>query len=327
MNNPSESKQFKLTTPVALIVFNRPDVTQQVFSAIAAAKPARLYIIGDGARDNRPGEYENVHKVREIVSKVTWPCEVLENFSDVNLGCRNRIVSGLNWLFSHEESAIILEDDCLPSKDFFRYCQELLQKYADAPEVSIISGTNLRPEASPQGLDYFFSRYVNVWGWASWRRVWSEYDPNVLNWPKFRSSIEYREKASTPASRRYWGSAFDSVYHQKIDTWDYQLTFLNWFRNTKAVVPSKNLISNIGFGSDATHTFDANNYHANRASESISFPLVGPSEIVPDPNLETETESTLYKLSQFMWFRNRVYLALPSSFRSVIVKFVRLWNK
>ena len=148
---------FKLTTPVAFIIFNRPDTTRIVFEEIKKAKPEKLLIIADGPRNNKPGEKERCAETRAIVENIDWECEVLRNYSDKNMGCKNRVASGLNWVFENVEEAIILEDDCLPDQSFFRYCQELLEKYRDDKRIMLIAGDNMLFENNKQKYSYYFS--------------------------------------------------------------------------------------------------------------------------------------------------------------------------
>src|SRR6185437_15111082 len=156
-------------TPVTMFVFRRPDTTRRVFEAIAAIRPKCLLLVADGARSNKPGEEEACRQVREIISRVDWTCEVLTNFSACNLGCKQRMISGLDWVFSLVEEAILLEDDCLPHPSFFPYCQELLQRYREDDRVAYISGVNLVGKYLHTTDSYFFSEIGGIWGWATWR--------------------------------------------------------------------------------------------------------------------------------------------------------------
>ena len=159
-----------LKTPVAFIIFNRPSLTQIVFNTIRQAKPKQLFVIADGARF--PEEKEKCQQARDIIRQVDWDCEVLANYSDVNLGCGKRISSGISWVFEHVEAAIILEDDCLPHLSFFRYCENLLDYYRDDERVMAIGGDNFQDGNKKTPYSYYFSKYPHVWGWATWRRAW-----------------------------------------------------------------------------------------------------------------------------------------------------------
>ena len=170
---------FQLSTPVAFIIFNRPDTTARVFAEIAKARPPKLLVVGDGPRANRDGEADRVAEARAIIKNVDWPCEVLTNFSTPNLGCKKRVSSGIDWIFEQVEEAIILEDDCLPDPSFFQFCEEMLARYRHDDRIAMISGDNFLFGQVPVPESYYFSRYCHIWGWASWRRAWKDYDVNI----------------------------------------------------------------------------------------------------------------------------------------------------
>lgn len=187
---------YKLSTAIAFCIFNRPDRTQQVFQAIREAQPSQLLVIADGPRSGHPNDLEDCQITRSIIDQVDWDCEVLTNFSDINLGCRQRISSGLDWVFEQVEEAIILEDDCLPDPSFFPYCQELLERYRDTPEVMMISGNNFQFGHNPVEHSYYFSHYGHVWGWATWRRAWQKYDNSLAQWPQLRNTNWLQKRLS-----------------------------------------------------------------------------------------------------------------------------------
>ncbi len=173
---------WQLTTPVAFIIFKRPDTTRKVFEEIRRAKPPKLLVIADGPRPNIVGEAEKCAAARAIIDSVDWECEVLKNYSDENLGCKQRVSSGLDWVFDNVEEAIILEDDCLPHPTFFRFCEELLEKYRGDERIMTIGGTNLLKNWKSDIQSYHCSNYFNCWGWATWKRVWKHYDVDMKLW-------------------------------------------------------------------------------------------------------------------------------------------------
>lgn len=177
-----------MTTPIPIIfmIFNRPDTTKQAFETIRAAKPKKLLVVADGPRPGKPGEADKCAATRAIIEEVDWDCEVHRNFSDMNLGCRQRVASGITWAFSLVDKAIILEDDCLPSQSFFRYCAELLDRYEHDDRVMMVSGNNHLFGHTDVAESYYFSRYPHCWGWATWRRAWMKYDLNMSQWPELR---------------------------------------------------------------------------------------------------------------------------------------------
>lgn len=283
----------QLQTPVAFIIFNRPETTERVFAEIAKAKPQKLLVIADGPRADRPEEAERCRAARAIIDKVDWDCEVLTNYSEVNLGCKRRISSGLDWVFDTVEEAIILEDDCLPDPSFFRFCEELLEKYRDDERIGIISGDNFQFGRRRTEYSYYFSRYPHIWGWASWRRAWKNYDVEMKLWPEIRDGKWLGDLLETKKSRWYWKHTFDMVYKGKIDTWDYQLTFHCWTQNALSVVPNVNLISNIGFGRDAVHT-KVKNIFAEMQTEPMGDPIMHPAFILRDSRADRFVEDKMF---------------------------------
>lgn len=251
-----------LQTSVLFIVFNRPETTRKVFEEIRKAKPPRLYVAGDGPREERDGEEQKVRKVREIVDQVDWECDVKQLFREKNLGCKNAVSEAITWFFENEEQGIILEDDCLPDQSFFWFCEELLLRYSDNNKVFAITGDNFQKDNKRGAASYYFSKYNHVWGWASWRRAWQNFQIDMSFWPKWRDSSSWKSLHPDPAERRYWKKVFDKVYRNEIDTWDYQWTASVWYKRGLTATPNFNLISNIGFGTDATHAKSSSNCHA-----------------------------------------------------------------
>lgn len=278
--------EFQLKTPVAFIIFNRPDTTKRVFAEIAKAKPPKLLLVGDGARANREGEADKVAAARAIIDCVDWDCEVLTNFSDINLGCKRRVSSGLDWVFEQVEKAIILEDDCLPHPTFFRFCEELLERYRDDQRVGMISGDNFQFGHRLNDDSYYFSNINHIWGWASWRNRWQhDYDVALKHWPKIRDEGRMTEWFGTKTEQDSFSDNLEKVYQGKIDTWDYQWNFGSRLNGRIAVMPNVNLISNIGFGVGATHTTGASAF-ACMAVEEMPFPLKHPNAMFASINLD-----------------------------------------
>ena len=266
----------QLKTSVVFIVFNRPDTTERVFAEIAKARPPKLLVVGDGPRANRSGEAEKVAATRAIIKRVDWDCEVLTNFSEVNLGCKQRVSSGIDWVFDQVPEAIILEDDCLPDPTFFQFCQEMLERYRHDQRIGMISGDNFQFDRRRNDDSYYFSKYVHVWGWATWRDRWiGSYDVTMSKWPRIREEGGLADMVGDTREATYWQKIFDRVHNGEIDTWDYQWVLANWVEGRMSITPAVNLISNIGFGRDATHTTGGSDL-ANLGLTSLSFPLIHP---------------------------------------------------
>jgi tetratricopeptide (TPR) repeat protein len=286
---------WQLNTPVVLVIFKRPDTTAKVFEAIRQAKPPKLLVIADGPRAEKPGEAEKCAATRAIIDRVDWDCQVLKNYSEINLGGRNRQVTGYTWVFNQVESAIILEDDCLPHPSFFRFCQELLEKYRQNERIMFISGNNFQFGRNRTDYDYYFSRYAHNWGWASWRRAWQKYDDRLQNWPELRKNKWLERYLENPNAVQYWGNLFNRIHGEKLKYgWDYRFIFSCWSHNGLCINPHQNLVSNIGFGAEASHTKDVNSPFSNIPVEEMNFPLKHPPVVIRHRSADEFTEKTVF---------------------------------
>jgi len=251
-------------SPVAFFIFNRPEITKLVFNQIRKYKPDVLLIIADGPTDIESNAV--IEQTRKIINDVDWDCQVLKNFSENNLGCKKRVSSGLKWVFDHVTEAIILEDDCLPCDDFFNFCNYSLNKYKNNKNIMHVSGTacvgwNVTPHS------YWYSRHSDIWGWATWKRAFMNYDPDILDWPKFRR--KQKRIWRNPIEREYWVDKYDQIFSNHIDTWDFQWHYTLYKMKGLAVVPKINLISNIGVGVNATHCKNPDHGIANLKTGSM----------------------------------------------------------
>lgn len=287
-----------LNTPVALFVFNRPSTTARVFQRILEVQPETLLLVADGPRPGHPEDAENCSAVREIVTKIDWPARVLRNFSDVNLGCGARVSSGLDWVFDQVEEAIVLEDDCLPSAGFFSYCEELLDRYRSDTRIGTISGNNFVYPAVNVDYSYYFSRYPHIWGWATWRRCWRKYDFAL-------SKLDLAEELGVldntfhghPNAAKYWMKRF--VHARELrNIWGYQLTFTSLSESWLNILPSRNLVTNIGIGPGATHTHDANWWVAKIPAHEPEAPLRHPPFVVRNALADERTDDHLFKIDR-----------------------------
>ena len=243
-----------LKAPIAYIVFNRPRHTTESFAAIKAQRPARLFIIADGPRAGHQTDADRCRAVREIVDHIDWPCDVYRDYADRNLGLKRRVSSGLNWVFGQVDRAIVLEDDCVPHPDFFKYCDSLLDRYETDERVWVITGNNFQGGHKRGDAAYYFSKYNHCWGWASWRRAWQHYHGDIPFWPEWKDSTDWLRKTSGRAERRYWTHIFDRVWRGEIDSWAYPWTACVWYHGGLTATPNVNLVTNIGFGPAGTHT-------------------------------------------------------------------------
>lgn len=276
---------IKLKTAVLFLVFNRLDTTRHVFSAIRQAKPPRLYLGADGPRANRPEEEQAVRVVRSyLLNHIDWKCEVRTLFREENLGCGQAVSGAITWFFENEEQGIILEDDCLPDATFFPFCEELLNKYKHEESVSSISGSNPIDyrEAEESPADYFFSRYSRIWGWASWRRAWKDYDRHLSLWPECKRHNTYYDFFDSRKEAKRFAQNLEKCYNGEVDTWDFQWHFTKRMHRTLTLVSKQNLVQNIGGGENATHTSSSGGTLLDFPVRSIEFPLTHPPRIVVD---------------------------------------------
>jgi len=289
-----------MNTPVVLIIFNRPLLTQIVFDEIKKIQPRQLFVISDGPRNEK--EKSVVEQTRKILEQINWKCEVFKKFSDNNLGCKVSVSSGLDWVFSQVEQAIILEDDCAPDRSFFSYCEELLGRYKDNKKVMMISGDNFFSEKSQFSYDY--CHHSLIWGWATWRRAWKQYqaasNPSIDLFEK-----KYNDLVKLVSNRRL--SAIKKTLEGKIDTWDYLWQYTMLLNEGLCIYPSINLVKNIGFGGEATHT-KYRTFHSSLSKKSIKFPLLHPIKIEANKSFDdliSRTYHPVYSLLDviFHFFR------------------------
>ena len=244
--------------------------------------------MADGPRPDRPEDVRDCAAARSIIEQVDWDCQVMKNYADVNLGGGRRTASGLDWVFDTVDRAIVLEDDCLPHPSFFRYCEELLEKYQDDDRIMTILGTIGLGRWKPDSQSYHFSYWPSpVWGWASWSRAWRYYDHDIKAWAI--PAVKQKIRAFMPEDTLFMGMAwrFEQAYKKKVDTWDWSWYFAILSHSGLAIVPSVNLVSNLAFGPKATHTKSRRQRVVGR-TYSLNFPLTHPKEVAIDRDYHTE---------------------------------------
>jgi len=257
------------------LVFNRPECTKKVLLEIKKYRPTSLYIAADGPRKKIKGEIDKCNEVRQIIEKVDWPCRVKRLYRKDNLGCKNAVSSAIDWFFKNVSEGIILEDDCVPSASFFKFCEKMLSLYRDNRKVMHIGGVNFQKGEGKNKDGYYFSKYSNIWGWATWRRAWKGYDVKIKDWPEIKKSGKIDGYFDSWLEKEYWITLFSALYRGKIDTWDYQFVYHVWKNAGVSIVPNKNLVSNIGFGSDAVHTSSNKVGYANMQTHNMKVEMIG----------------------------------------------------
>lgn len=263
-------------TPILFIVFNRPDVTQQVFDQIKKIKPKKLFVAADGFRRNVKGEKQKCEQTRNICENIDWDCEIKTLYREQNLGCKVAVSSAITWFFENVDEGIILEDDCYPDLTFFEYCQNLLEKYRDKSDIFLIGGNNFQKRIIENNESYYFSNYGHIWGWATWKRAWYMHDNDYFNYDPKSSTSELSHIFNSESEKRYWNKIFAACKLGKINTWDYQWQYYIWKNKGISITPNKNLTINLGLKNNSTHFFLNDSYKTNLKCNSISFPLVHP---------------------------------------------------
>ena len=282
-----------LNTAVLFLVFNRPNHTSKVFETIRLAKPKQLFIAADGPRSDRPDENEICRKVRKIAYSVDWDCEVKTLFRETNLGCGLAVSEAITWFFEHVEEGIILEDDCLPNESFYSFCSTLLEKYRNNHQIMHISGNNFQNGIWRGEGSYYFSQFPHIWGWATWKRAWKSYDLELKNFPAFIKNKSISKIVGDKNQAKFWQNSFQLAFSKSIDTWDFAWFFTFFSNNGYAILPNQNLVSNIGFGIDATHTIYQNDKLENLPVFKLKN-LIHPLEITLNKKADKHTYNSLF---------------------------------
>ncbi|MBD2363125.1 glycosyltransferase family 2 protein [Anabaena minutissima FACHB-250] len=299
-----------MKTPVAFLIFNRPDTTQKVFEAIRQAKPPKLLVVADGPRSDHAGEAEKCAAARAIIDGVDWECEVLKNYSDINLGCKKKVSTGIDWVFQQVEEAIILEDDCLPHSSFFSFCEEMLGHYRNDNRVMHISGCNYGIIGSVPEHSYYFSKATGIWGWATWKRAWKWNDVDISFWPDLLKQTKLLHGAfSIRNELKIRLNNWKNVYYGNINTWDYSWHLSCICQGGLSIKPNQNLISNIGFGLEATHTKSTTTYLAKLQVKAMQFPLQHPNFMLWDIDADKQYFQRMYKPNLLNKIISRLRLA------------------
>lgn len=274
----ASAAEYRCKTPVIFIFFNRSKTMVHVLEQIRKVKPDKLYLVADGPRSEE--ERIKTDECRRIAKEmVDWECQAEQVYADKNMGCRDRVASGISYVLQREEKAIILEDDCVPNTSFFRFMDEMLERYQNDDRVFLISGRNDLEKYDEKTYDYYFVHHGVIWGWGTWARSWKLYDINMTHWPEIRDKNGgyIREWMGWKEWTRQKKS-YENTYRGKIDTWDYQMAFSWQYHRKICVVPSINLVRNIGVDADATHT--VGNYEiATVHTFEMKFPLRHPEKI------------------------------------------------
>jgi hypothetical protein len=277
-------------TPILFLIFNRPEVTKITFERLKELKPYKLYVAADGPRAHKANEIELCEQTRAIIKNIDWKCELKTLFREQNIGCGKAVSEAITWFFNEEEAGIIMEDDILPDISFFNYCAYMLNYYKNDETVMHIGGSNYLYQHKTK-YSYIFSPIPFIWGWATWKRAWRKYDFSMKDFYLFAREETIYQYYPDKKLAEYWLNNFRQMYYNQIDTWDYQWVFCIYINNGMAIIPSVNLVSNIGFGSDATHTFDSGSIFSKHKTYQLSDTIVHPEK----KQMDTESAFLFYK--------------------------------
>lgn len=294
-------------TAILLLVFNRPDKVEQVINVIRSIAPKRLYVASDGPRTDHPDDSKKVAQARQIATNLDWQCKLETLFQNDNLGCRRAVSGAIDWFFEHEEQGIIIEDDCVLDPSFFPYADELLERFKDDERIMAISAMHCHGNAHKPKHSYFFSRYNHCWGWATWKRAWKLYQPEMSQWPALRATDWLLSIGNgSRVFRDYWTAVFDSAYAGEVDSWAYRWTFSCWSQSGLSILPAKNLVTNIGFGEDATHTSESVPVASTLLLEELEFPLIHPEIVTPDIEADNWSDIHHFGITRMGAFKRRI---------------------
>ncbi|MCR8538757.1 MAG: hypothetical protein JJ848_000170 [Prochlorococcus marinus CUG1439] len=285
------NQENKFKTPILIIAWKRPKQTKELIQKIKQINPANLYIACDGPTNQNDIEENKVKKTKELLLRSFEEVKQKKYlFSKNNQGCKLGVSNAINWFFENEKEGIILEDDCIPHLDFFSFCQEMLETYRNDERIWSITGHNQQHNTHRGNGTYYFSKYPRSWGWATWRRAWEKYDRDITDWPNIKSKGILKSQLKNQREIKFWEKTLDNIYYYNSpNTWDYQWTLCSFLNSGLTIVPNKNLIKNIGFDEDATHTFmsDINtSLEINKANKQIIFPTIHPNYFVT--NIEAD---------------------------------------
>ena len=266
--------------PVLLTCWKRPEKVLKVIEALKVISPKKIYVSCDGPNINILGNREKVEETKKVIlENINWDCNLSTKFFTENNGCRIAMTKAINWFFNYEMEGIIIEDDCIPSEEFFVFFLELLKRYRFNNEIWSISGTNFQDGQWRGDGSYYFSKYFQCWGWATWRDRWQNMDSDLDGWKEYKENT-FNNTFFNNKEKRYWSNIFNTLlYENKPDSWAYRWAFTCFKNQGLTIIPNKNLVQNIGFDTEATNTaFNLNNLKI----EKGLIPLIHPNYILRD---------------------------------------------
>lgn len=297
--------KHKFNIPILFIIFRRKNTALRVIRAIAKVKPRKLYISQDGPRNEN--EKLEVLATREaILSKIDWDCRVTVWTHDENLGLIKHIPGALDKFFEKEEYGIYLEDDTVPSEDFFYYEKELLEKYKTDKRIFSINATNFFPGLLKIKQSYYLTEIGDIWGMGLWKRSWNLYRPDIKDFSKLSKEEEYKSYFFSRKFRFYLETFCKAVIKGKLNTWDVQLIYAAVKNKMFFIAPKVNLVNNIGLGNKASN-ISLQTYYK---SFGKIFPLLHPKKLIYNKTNDILYFDNLLKGGWLRLWGIKMYLSL-----------------
>lgn len=300
-------------TAVLVIFFNRPDCLAETFEQVRKAKPEKLYLAQDGPRENNEKDMEGILACRKIVENIDWDCEVYRNYSIVNRGCGLGPYNAIDWAFTQEEQLIVLEDDCVASQSFFRFCDDMLELYKEDNRIFLITGCNFELKTQDCQSSYFFGHSGTNWGWATWKRNWEKMDykcswvQNDVLRKKVETSLQGVCKRKAKREMQLFIDTYKRVSSgENISYWDVQWQATRYLNNQLSIIPACNQITNIGLGPTSTHAqksiipkqlySEVGKMHfCYNERYEMDYPLIHPEHMVRNNTYDDRVDKELYQ--------------------------------
>lgn len=291
-------------TPILILVYNRSKYINKLLEILRKLNAQNIYVSFDGAKKHK----EDVNKCKEVtrsINNINWKCNLYKNFLNKNYGCKLGVSKGLDWFFSKVKQGIIIEDDCIPSQDFFYFCEWSLNTYKHDKRVGGITGNNFLNNKVKLKDSFYYSKYAHCWGWATWRRTWKNYDKSVKFWENFKLSEKWEYFFLNHREKKYWEKIFNNVVNYSLDSWAYPWMLCIWKNEQLIITPKKNLVLNIGFNKDATHTNSKIHNFYYKVSK-LKKPYVAPKKIIVNERADNYVFRNHYRGENYLW-PNRIF--------------------
>jgi len=304
---------MSFSTPILFLTYKRYRTAIRVFNSIKKIKPSILYFASNAPKNE--DEIDSVNKVRNIIKKINWKCKLVLIFHDKHLLVKDSIPASINFFFSKEEQGIILEDDVLPSQYFYFFCQKMLSTYKNNKLIQSISGSRFGTQTKSSNI--YLSKYIHIWGWATWRSRWKKYDPSIKFWPKLKKSKRFLNLNEKKDEFIYWKKIYDMTYEKKINTWDYAWQAVAWNYNQLCLIPPVSLIQNIGFGRDAEHNIAKDVFVKKKRDRKIHYKIskAPQRDFCQDRQVFlNHYKGKFFRLDKKFWFLLQLFFKDPITF-------------